>query len=191
MKRLTTDTPKDNVETALNLFYIKDHETWVRGGGPAPDYPDISLDDYMRMLIRTHIRDAKIPEDWKEFSFMMAEWLFDDADSMEGTLAVLYSAAWAFAELRNRLKLYEDTGLEPEKIKAKLEDAEHRVVQMRKQWQEAEQFICMRCKEFDWEEVDGLICGTKNCGCLTGVPFCDKYASREEAEAALRGGNHE
>ena len=37
--RLTTDNPQNNVETALNLFYIKDGETYVRGGGPAPDYP--------------------------------------------------------------------------------------------------------------------------------------------------------
>lgn len=35
MNRLTTDKPRDNTETALNLFYIKGHETWVRGGGPA------------------------------------------------------------------------------------------------------------------------------------------------------------
>lgn len=31
---------------------------------------------------------------------------------MEGTLALLYSAAWAFAELRERLKRYEDLGLD-------------------------------------------------------------------------------
>ena len=33
MKRLTTDTPKDNFEMALNLFYVKDKEVWVRGYG--------------------------------------------------------------------------------------------------------------------------------------------------------------
>lgn len=29
--RLTTDTPKNNLEMALNLFYAKDKEVWVRG----------------------------------------------------------------------------------------------------------------------------------------------------------------
>ncbi len=31
--RLTTDTPKNNIEMALNLFYVKDKEVWVRGYG--------------------------------------------------------------------------------------------------------------------------------------------------------------
>lgn len=30
MHRLTTDTPKNNFEMALNLFYVKDKEVWVR-----------------------------------------------------------------------------------------------------------------------------------------------------------------
>ena len=33
MKRLTTNCPDNNLDAALNLFYIKDSETWVRGGG--------------------------------------------------------------------------------------------------------------------------------------------------------------
>ena len=30
--RLTTNDPQDNVQTALNLFYVKDKQAWVRGG---------------------------------------------------------------------------------------------------------------------------------------------------------------
>lgn len=116
MKRFTTDAPQDNIETALNLFYIKDHETWVRGGGPAPDFKDVSLFDFTRSLIKAHIPTVEIPQNDNDFSSMMAEWLFDDADSAEGTIATLYTAAWAYAELRHRLMAYEDTGLEPEKI---------------------------------------------------------------------------
>ena len=37
MKRLTTEKPQGNVENALNLFYIKDKETWIRGGGTAQE----------------------------------------------------------------------------------------------------------------------------------------------------------
>lgn len=41
MHRLTTDTPKENFEMALNLFYVKDKEVWVRGYGKGG--ADISL----------------------------------------------------------------------------------------------------------------------------------------------------
>lgn len=44
MNRLTTDIPKGNFENALNLFYNKDGWTWVRRGGTAPDYKDVSRD---------------------------------------------------------------------------------------------------------------------------------------------------
>jgi len=111
MKRLTTDAPKDNIENALNLFYIKDRETWVRRYGPPPECSDISLDDLMRGLIAKFLPEVECPQNPANFSIMMAEWLYDDVDTMEGTLALLYSAAWAFAELRGQLKRYEDSGL--------------------------------------------------------------------------------
>lgn len=113
MKRLTTTAPKNNVETALNLFYIRDHETWVRGAGPAPNYPDVSLFDFTRALIRAQLPEVKVPENDRDFSVMMSEWLFDDADTKEGIIATLYTAAWAFAELRERLMRYEDAGMVP------------------------------------------------------------------------------
>lgn len=121
MKRLTTDTPKDNLETALNLFYIKDHETWVRGYGPAPEYADVSLFDLTRDIVKTHIPDVELPEDDDDLSNMMPEWLMDGIDSAEGIVALLYTAAWAYAELRHKLMRYEDTGLTPEEIKNALD----------------------------------------------------------------------
>lgn len=113
MKRLTTDTPKDNLEAALNLFYIKDHETWVRGGGPGPEYADVTLFSFIRDVVKTHIPDVELPEDNDDLSNMMPEWLMDGIDSAEGVVALLYTAAWAYAELRDKLMRYEDTGLEP------------------------------------------------------------------------------
>lgn len=121
MKRLTTETPKDNLEAALNLFYIKDHETWVRGYGPAPEYADVSLFDLTRDIVKTHIQDAELPADNDNLSNMMPEWLMDGIDSAEGVVALLYTAAWAYAELRHKLMRYEDTGLEPEEIKNALD----------------------------------------------------------------------
>lgn len=113
MKRLTTDRPQDNVENTLNLFYIRNRETWIRGGGPAPEYRDVTLDDFMRRQIKARL-PIDAPEDWKEFSAMMAEWLMDDPESETGMLALVYAAAWGFAEIRERLKRYEDTGAMPD-----------------------------------------------------------------------------
>ena len=39
--RITTDAPKNNLEMALNLFYVKDKEVWVREYGK--NGADISL----------------------------------------------------------------------------------------------------------------------------------------------------
>lgn len=109
MNRLTTEKPKNNVQNTLNLFYIKDKETWIRGGGLPPEYKDDTLDNFMRRQIKARL-PIDAPEDWREFSCMMAEWLFDDPESETGLLALLYAAAWGFAEIRERLKRYEDTG---------------------------------------------------------------------------------
>lgn len=106
--RLTTDTPKNNTQTALNLFYVKDKETWVRGYGE--NGADITLFDLMRKLVRRHTKYAAFPETMSDsdISFTMAEWLVDGTDSIEGVLALLYQAAWVCAELREHLKQFED-----------------------------------------------------------------------------------
>ena len=44
----------------------------------------------------------------------MYEWMFDGTESVNGLIATLYTAAWAFSELRHRLAAYEDTGMEPD-----------------------------------------------------------------------------
>ena len=110
--RLTTDSPKNNVEMALNLFFVKDKEVWVRGYGK--DGADISLFDLSRDLTRWNCPyvDLDISDD--SFSMMMAEWLWEDVESFEHVLALLYQAAWVCAELRERLKAYEDSKLSPE-----------------------------------------------------------------------------
>lgn len=104
---LVNDDPQDNVSTALNLFYAKNGETWVRGGGPGPEYEDISLNDYVRLIAKEHNLEMAKNESDEEISFEMAELLLDGTGTMEGIVATLYTAAWAFAELRERLKGYE------------------------------------------------------------------------------------
>ena len=116
MHRLTTDNPTDNIEASLNLFYVRDGDAFIRGGGDAPDYADILVTDFIRKTARTLCPDMLLPESAEEISFAMAEYLFDGYEEPSGLIALLYTAAWSYAELRERLKAYEDTGLSPEKV---------------------------------------------------------------------------
>ena len=113
MKRLTTNCPDNNLDAALNLFYVKDFETWVRGGGDGPDYPDIRLYDFIRKAAKILLPDLDFPMDDDGVDYAMGEFLLDGPDEPTGLLALLYTAAWSYAELRGRLMQYEDTGLEP------------------------------------------------------------------------------
>lgn len=116
MKRLTTNCPDNNLDAALNLFYIKDFETWVRGGGDGPDYPDIRLYDFIRKAAKILLPDLDFPMDDDDVDYAMGELLLDGPDEPTGLLALLYTAAWSYAELRGRLMQYEDTGLTPELV---------------------------------------------------------------------------
>lgn len=106
--RLTTDTPQGNLEQALNLFYAKDSETWVRGYGE--NGTDITLLDLMRKLIRQYVEPDEILETMsdEDVMFAMVDWLYGGTDCMEGVLALLYLAGWVCAELRECLKRFED-----------------------------------------------------------------------------------
>lgn len=124
MKRLTTNCPDNNLDAALNLFYIKDFETWVRGGGDGPDYPDIRLYDFIRKAAKILLPDLDFPMDDDGVDYAMGELLLDGPDEPTGLLALLYTAAWSYAELRGRLMHYEDTELTPEEIDMDHEAAE-------------------------------------------------------------------
>ena len=124
MKRLTTNCPDNNLDAALNLFYIKDFETWVRGGGDGPDYPDIRLYDFIRKAAKILLPDLDFPTDDDGVDYAMGELLLDGPDEPTGLLALLYTAAWSFAELRGKLMQYEDTELTPEEIDMDHEAAE-------------------------------------------------------------------
>lgn len=130
-KRSVTDyypTPADVTQALLDMLLIPPGtKVWepACGGGPEPEYKDETLDNFMRRMIRERMAkwdlEIQVPEDWREFSAMMAEWLFDDPESETGLLALLYAAAWGFAEIRERLKRYEDTGAMPDVLEDLLE----------------------------------------------------------------------
>ncbi len=108
MSRLTNDNSQDNMGQALNLFYAKDGETWVRNGGEGPDYADISLYNLVRLIAREH-PDIGVPSGSDdEIGDVMCDLLMDGTETIAGIVALLYTAGWAFAELRARLKKYED-----------------------------------------------------------------------------------
>lgn len=131
MKRLTTDAPKTNLESALNLFYAKDGEAWVLRGGSEPAYFDVTLFDYIRSAI-LNVLGPKTPIldlDNEELGNVISEgWLFDGNKTVEGLIATLYTAAWAFAELRARLKMYEDREEQREKIKTSMKATVDRIL---------------------------------------------------------------
>ena len=126
MKRyapIVTDNPQDNVSAVLNLVFIKDHKTYIRGYGSAPDFKDMRLDDVTRDIFEKFspetMQDDRLKDD-DELSLAVSEWLFDGTDTMEGVVALLYTMAWAFAEARERLKMYEETRLSPLDLKDRL-----------------------------------------------------------------------
>nr|DAM82985.1 MAG TPA: hypothetical protein [Caudoviricetes sp.] len=122
MKRLTTNCPDNNLDAALNLFYIKDFETWVRGGGDGPDYPDIRLYDFIRKAAKILLPNLDFPMDDDGVDYAMCELLLDGPDEPTGLLALLYTSAWSYAELRGRLMQYEDTGKTPVEVSTLVKD---------------------------------------------------------------------
>lgn len=142
MKRLTTNCPDNNLDAALNLFYIKDFETWVRGGGDGPDYPDIRLYDFIRKAAKILLPDLDFPMDDDGVDYAMGELLLDGPDEPTGLLALLYTAAWSYAELRGRLMQYEDMELTPEEI-----DMDH----------EAAEQLRHLCRDCDLERLEELV----------------------------------
>lgn len=104
-RRLTTDTPESNYETALNLF-VRGDDGWVQMPSRS-----ISLNDYTKQLIKAHKADISTEGTPEEFDMTMYETLFDGPDTIEGLLAEHYALSWALATVREKLKTYEDAGI--------------------------------------------------------------------------------
>lgn len=117
---IVTDDPQDNVEAALNLVFVKNEEVYVRGYGPAPDFQDATLSDVTRDILQKYspetLENVRLKDDL-ELSCATSEWLFDGIETIEGVVALLYTMAWAFAENRERLKMYEEAKLSPMELK--------------------------------------------------------------------------
>lgn len=49
------------------------------------------------------------------------------------------------------------------------------VVQLRKQWQDAEMFICTMCGHFDHKTDGNIVYGNQDCDEIVGYPYCKKF----------------
>ena len=119
IERLTTNNPQNNIENALNLFFVKDGWTCVRGYG-REEHKDISLNDLVREIARENDLEIAQSKDDYALSCEMSDTLFVSDGTIDGetVVALFFTAAWVCAELRAKLMAYEDTGLTPEEIMA-------------------------------------------------------------------------
>ena len=70
-RRMTTDTPDGNYSQALNLF-VRGEDGWVQMPSRS-----ISLNDYMKQLIKAHNADIDTEGTPEEFDMTLCEHLFD------------------------------------------------------------------------------------------------------------------
>lgn len=123
MKRLTSDKNTSDMsmlELAYNSSYIN-HENDAR-------FRNYDLDIDSRQLVRELAKDM-CNEDFsnlsdEEFDEYMASMLSVEIDSTIGLLAVFYRNLWAMADLRERLKEYEDSEEQGRLIKLPCKDGD-------------------------------------------------------------------
>ena len=113
MKRLTTDKPVREM-TMTELA----HNSCYRAADGNARYRDFGIDADARQFI-IHLLEKFAGEtveyaSAEEFDEVMLEALAEGTDTLRGVLALLYEQIWSKAELREYLRVYEDTGLTPE-----------------------------------------------------------------------------
>ena len=106
MKRLTSDHPKGNFETMMNIVYGVDGWQYIRDGEngmPTTDFCLKLCEDHGCVLSETIINGTQETKDeW------LCECLFDGCH-----VATVYAALSGFGHVRDRLKRYEDAGMVP------------------------------------------------------------------------------
>ncbi len=115
MDRLTTNKDKSEmsmVELAHNLCYTKEHEA---------RYRDFDMDiDSRELAIKLLDEFVNIPNEFtcdEDFDSFMVDAMQYGIHNILGLIAIFYRNLWAMADLRERLKEYEDLGITPDQIK--------------------------------------------------------------------------
>lgn len=106
MSRLTTNKPVDEMsmlELAYNSCYAKD------GKAMYEDYETVrDARDFARNLYKAYL-DEELPTDDEEFDGrMMDDLQFESEVHLRGLIALFYRNLWVMADLREKLKAYED-----------------------------------------------------------------------------------
>lgn len=114
MKKLTSNKEASEMslyELAHNSCYAKEGNARVR---------DFENDfDARELAVRLLGKYADIPNEFtcdEDFDDFMLDSLQYGMDSIQGLIAVFYRNIWAMADLRERLKEYEDIGLTPKQL---------------------------------------------------------------------------
>lgn len=115
MERLTTNKKvcdMSMLELAHNCCYIDEN-----GNARYRDYEmDIDVRELTRILYKKYA-DEKLSENNDKFEEEIVDWFeYDIEDYVESLIALLYRNLWAMAELREKLKEYEDAGEPPCKV---------------------------------------------------------------------------
>jgi hypothetical protein len=103
MNRLTKDNVKKMgmFELMHNQVFVKDREAWYRDFEREVSVRQLAREMFSRNGISGPLLDA-------EFDNYMVELLYDGYETINGMIALYYNALCGFAEVRERLKKYED-----------------------------------------------------------------------------------
>lgn len=188
MERLTSNKSTNDmsiIELAHNSCYADKNRN--------ARYRDYNLDIDSRELARSLIKDMcdeyLFDMSDEEFDAYMAEMLSVEIDSQIGLLAVFYRNLWAMAELREKLKEYEDLEEQGMLIKLPIEDKKgdcRECVHTKTQCHHME-YKCSECPltELFCDEfylaIDRCYEDAYASGCLAGMDL-----AKSEAEAKLK-----
>lgn len=106
MSRLTTNKETSDMsmfELPFNSCYVKDGEARYR------DYEtDINARELTKLLLKDIAEENNFFDSEDEFEEKLSDYLSYGINTKEGLIATFYRNVWAMAELREKLKTYED-----------------------------------------------------------------------------------
>lgn len=150
MRRLTISKITEETgtyELAHNCTFIRNGETWYRDFGN-----EIRLRDMMREIIKNHSQYDEQCDDDEILDEILFENLQYPADDIDGLIAVFNMLAWSHSDLRERLKVYEDTGLTLEQVQQlKERDTAKKPIKNGAKFTQIYECPVCGCKDVSWQ----------------------------------------
>lgn len=150
MSRLTISKITEETgtyELAHNCTFIRDGETWYRDFNN-----EIRLRDMMREIIKNHSQYDEQYDDDEILDGILFENLQYPADDIDGLIAVFNVLAWSHSDLRERLKVYEDTGLTLEQVQQlKERDTAKKPIKNGAKFTQIYECPVCGCKDVSWQ----------------------------------------